>query len=95
MDPFCVPAFYTYAFYFLKIKREHSHGATAPYPDHVVDGVHVPVAGVHPDGPQREAELLPRAVDDDGLPRIGGEERGVPARGGVSRGGVRGEGVRR
>lgn len=63
------------------------------YPDHVVDGVDVPVAGVHPDGPQREAELLPRAVDDDGLPRDGVAEGGVSARGGVPRGRVRGEGV--
>lgn len=29
-----------------------------PYPDHMVDGVNVTVAGVHPDGPQREAKLL-------------------------------------
>lgn len=65
-----------------------------PYPDHVVDGVDVAVAGVHADGPQCEAKLFPRAVDDDGLPQIGSEEGGVPAGGRVPGGGVRGEGVR-
>lgn len=30
-----------------------------PYPDHMVDGVDVTIAGIHPDGPQREAKLLP------------------------------------
>lgn len=64
------------------------------HPDHVVDRVDVTVAGVHPDGPQREAKLLPRAVDDDGLPRVGGEEGGVAAGRRVPGGWVRGEGVR-
>lgn len=61
----------------------------------MVDGVHVAVTGVDPDGPQREAELLPRAVDDDGLARDGAEEGGVSARRRVSGGRVGGEGVRR
>ena len=61
----------------------------------MIDRVDVAVARVHPDGPQREAKLLPRAVDDDGLPRADGTEGGVSAGGGVSGGGVRGEGVGR
>lgn len=66
-----------------------------PYPDHVIDCVHVAVAGVHPDCPQREAKLLPRAVDNDGLPWVCGAEGRVSAGGRVSGGRVRGEGVRR
>lgn len=70
-------------------------GWHSPYPDHVVDGVNVTVTSVHPDGPQREAELLPWAVDDDRLPGAGGAERGVSAWRGVSWGRVWGEGIRR
>lgn len=50
----------------------------------MVDSVNVTVTGVHPDCPQREAKLLPRAVDDNGLPRVAGEEGGVSAWRGVS-----------
>lgn len=50
----------------------------------MIDSVDVAIAGVHSDRPQREAELLPRAVDDDGLPRVGGAEGGVSARRGVT-----------
>lgn len=60
----------------------------------MVDSVDVTIAGVHADGPKREAKLLPRAVDDDGLPRVGSEEGGVAAGRRVPGGGVRGEGVR-
>jgi hypothetical protein len=59
----------------------------------VVDSVDVAVAGVHRDGPQRETKLLPRAVDDDWLPRADDAEGGVSAGGGVTRRWVRGEGV--
>ena len=55
----------------------------------MVHSVDVTVTGVHADGPQSEAKLLPGAVDDDWLSGADHTEGGLPAGGGVSRGWVR------
>lgn len=59
---------------------------------HAVD---VTVSDVNPDGPEREAILLPRAVDGDGRAQHADRRAEVSAGGRVSRRRVGGEGVRR
>lgn len=71
------------------------HEASTTHPNHVVHSVDVAVAHVDPDGAQREAVLLSRAVDDHGGAQASDAQGQVPARGGVAGRGVRGERVRR
>lgn len=45
----------------------------------MVDSVDITIACVHRDGPQRKAKFLPRAVNDDWMPRVDDAEGGVSA----------------
>ena len=70
-----------------------------PHPDHVMHTVHVTVSHVNPDGSEREAVLLPRAMDGDRRMldvdhrRVVSARRRVPGRG-VGREGARRHGAR-
>lgn len=55
------------------------------YPDDVMHTVDVTVSDVNPDGPEREAILLPRAVDGDGRAQHADRRAEVSAGGRVSR----------
>lgn len=65
------------------------------YPDYVMHAVDVTVSDVNPYGPEREAILLPRAVDGDGRAQRADSRAEVSAGGRVSRRRVGREGVRR
>ena len=54
------------------------------HPDYVMYGVDIRVSHVHPDGPQGEAVLLARPVDDDGGFDVDYGRRKVSTGGGVS-----------